>query len=387
MKTIPMLVTSLALLFVSAPSGAAQPFQSGSNGSLGPLNVTTTDVTLDLPPDGIFHYTTINVTRNLRFRRNALNTPVYLLATGDVIISGSIDVSATRGTATTPGFGGPGGFDGGAPGATGLPGGDGLGPGAGKGGTSTGAPTDAGPASYANVSSTGPAAQRGLVYGSPLLLPIVGGSGGGGASGNPGWGGGGGGGGIVIASSTKITHTGTIRAFGGQALSATVQNTGSGGAIRLVAPIIAGAGSIDVRGDGGNSGKGDGRIRVDALDRTGLNFGFSPNTTASVGGLMVVFPDPLPRLDIIEAAGRVIPVDSGPSQVLLPAGSSPNQTVKVRARDFGQSVPIRVVLTPDNGPSQAYEAQIDNAAANPAEASVNVTFPVNVLTHVHVWTR
>lgn len=382
--------TALFILLAAPLHCAAQPFQSGSDGSFGPINTGGTTLTLDVPPDGIFRASTINVGSGgrLQFRRNALNTPVYLLAAGDVVISGTIDVSGTRGSGSAPGSGGPGGFDGGAPGSVGLPGGDGQGPGAGRNGLSVGNNADdAGPGSYATASTTGPAAKRGPTYGNPLLFPIVGGSGGGGAAGNPGWGGGGGGGALIIASSTRITLSGTIRATGGQALSSTVQNTGSGGAVRLVAPIVSGNGSIDVRGDGGNSGKGDGRIRVDALDRTGIAFGYQPVTSASVGGLMAVFPDPLPRLDIVEAAGRAIPVDSGPTQVLLPTGSPPNQTIKVRARDFGQTVPIRVVLTPDNGPSQSFDAQIDNAAANPAEIAVNVSFPPNVLTHVHVFSR
>ena len=40
---------------------------------------------------------------------------------------------------------------------------------------------------------------------------------------------------------------------------------------------------------------------------------------------------------------------SGPVSVILPAGTSPNQTIKVRARDFGGVVPIRVRLTPESG--------------------------------------
>ena len=102
---------------------------------------------------------------------------------------------------------------------------------------------------------------------------------------------------------------------------------------------------------------------------------------------MAVFPDPFPRLDIVEAAGRAIAVGDGPTQVLLPSGSSPNQTVKIRARDFNQLVPIRVVLTPDSGPAQTYDAQIDNTAVNPAETTLNVVIPPNVLTHIHVWNR
>lgn len=382
--------TSLfAALLAGILSATAQTFESGSNGSYGPLNVSLSDVTLDLPPDGIFHCTTINVAsgRSLRFRRNALNTPVYLLATGDVTIAGVIDVSGARGSASAPGLAGPGGFDGGAPGSVGLPGGDGQGPGGGKAGTLVTDATAAGNGSYATQSSQGPAEKRGATYGSALLFPIVGGSGGGGASGNPGWGGGSGGGAILIASTTRISHTGTIRAQGGNGYSSGVLNYGSGGAIRLLAPVVSGNGVIDVRGDGINSSSGMGRTRIDTLDRANLNFNFIPNNTSSVGGFMVVFPSPNPRLDIIEAAGRAIPVDSGPTQVLLPAGSATTQTIKIQARDFGQVVPISVVITPDNGPSQKYEAVINNTATNPAETSVAVNIPANVLTHVHVWTR
>ncbi len=92
-------------------------------------------------------------------------------------------------------------------------------------------------------------------------------------------------------------------------------------------------------------------------------------------------------MDIVEAAGRPILPDSGPASILLPTGTSPNQTIRVRARDFGQSVPVRVVLTPDSGPSVSYDALIDNTGANTAEVTILVVFPVNVLTHVHVWTR
>lgn len=368
----------------------AQTFSSGSNGSFGAINLTTADVTLDLPPDGIFHCTTINIgsSRTLRFRKNALNTPVVLLATGDVTIVGTIDVSGIRGSASAPGLAGPGGFDGGAPGSVGLPGGDGQGPGGGKAGTLVADDTAAGNASYATTSTQGPPAKRGAVYGNALVFPIVGGSGGGGAAGNPGWGGGGGGGAILIASTTRINISGgLIRSHGGQGHSSSIWNYGSGGAVRLIAPSVSGNGNIDVRGDAGNTSSGMGRIRIDTLDRSALNFGYFPANTSSVGGFMVVFPNPAPRLDFVEAAGRTIAVDAGPTQVLLPSGSPSSQAVKIRARDFGQVVPIRVVITPDNGASQTYDTEINNTAINPAEATVNVTIPPNVLTHVHVWTK
>ncbi|HAB17797.1 MAG TPA: hypothetical protein DCE44_15255 [Verrucomicrobiales bacterium] len=155
----------------------------------------------------------------------------------------------------------------------------------------------------------------------------------------------------------------------------------------MVAPIVTGTGGLEVGGWNGNGGRGDGRARIDALDRSGLSLAINPGAAGSVGGVMMVFPSPAPRLDIVAAAGRAIAVDSGPVSLTLPFGTSPNQTIQVRARDFGQVVPIRVVLTPDNGSAATFDAQIDNTSANPAEVTVPVVFPLNILTHVQVWTR
>jgi hypothetical protein len=103
-----------ALLLGLLPGTALAQFDAGSNGSYGPLNITA-NTTLDLPPDGVFHCTTINVSGSatLRFNRNPLNTPVVLLAQGDVTIAGVIDVSGADASGAIPGAGGPGGFDGG----------------------------------------------------------------------------------------------------------------------------------------------------------------------------------------------------------------------------------------------------------------------------------
>ena len=97
----------------------------------------------------------------------------------------------------------------------------------------------------------------GSSYGSALLRPIVGGSGGGGASGTvgiaTGGGGGGGGGAILIASSGTITINGNpaIRANGGTGYdggwATPAGGSGSGGAIRLIAPTIAGSGTLSAQ--------------------------------------------------------------------------------------------------------------------------------------------
>ena len=375
--------------------GFAQGFTSGSDESYGALTITN-NTTLDLPANGIYNCTTINIAQGatLTFRRNPLNTPVYLLASGNVVINGNIDVSGYNSSDSIPdgGTGGPGGFDGGKPGFGAVPPGNGYGPGGGKpGNEDRNNAGHAGAGSYGNQPGSYLTANDGPVYGSPLLIPLIGGSGAGGTIGQPGRGGGGGGGAILIASTTRIDigSAGKVVARGGGAREASYNyqvNNGSGGGIRLVAPDIAGTGTLDVRG-GHHDWAGHGRIRVDSIRRTALQFNFSPASVTSVGSTMLVFPTPLPRLDIVEAAGQVIAEGSGPVYVQLPYNSPTNQTVKVQAKNFDGVVPIRVMLTPDNGAQSFYDVSIDNRAANPATTTVNVNMPVNVQVTVHAWTR
>jgi hypothetical protein len=373
MGKILKIAAALTLASIALPAWA-QPFNSGSSGSYGPIDVSTGNVTLDLPANGIFHCSTVNIAsgRTLTFRKNPLNTPVVLLATGDVTINGTIRLDGSSGNNVSGGAGGPGGFDGGNPGSVSVPPGAGYGPGAGRPGQNSAAPDGAGGGSYATV-STASSTNKGAVYGSALLVPIVGGSGGGGYVGTPGAGGGGGGGALLIASNTRINLIGSIGASGGGS-SGSAQN----------APVITGNGSLFVSA---SSGGGAGRIRIDTLDRSGINFGFNPGGITSIGSMMIVFPEPLPRLNITEAAGTAIPVGSGPVFVNLPFGSNPNRIIKVQAQDFNDSVPVRLVLTPDNGSPLMYDAVINNLGVNPAETSVSVVLPINVQTSVHAFTR
>src|SRR5262249_51244183 len=147
-----------ALLLLLAAPLQAQNFNSGSDGSDGAFTMSQ-DTTLDVPPDGIFNFTTVTITAGtLRFNRNALNTPVFVLATGDISITkANIIVDGVPGTSNPPagGAGGPGGFDGGEPGVQAIPPGPGNGPGGGAGGDSNAggaSNTSAGAAAYATVS-------------------------------------------------------------------------------------------------------------------------------------------------------------------------------------------------------------------------------------------
>src|SRR5262249_23244796 len=182
MKTRQLRILIGLLSFAGPPLLFGQAFNSGSDGSYGPLLVTSNTV-LDLPTNGIFNCTTITVQNGatLSFRRNPLNTPVYLLATSNVVISGTIDVSGNNSGVGFSGQGGPGGFDGGMPEVLGGEGpGDGLGPGGGRGGVNNfGFPNAAGGGGF-GTRGMGISTNNGATYGNSLLVPLIGGSGGGG---------------------------------------------------------------------------------------------------------------------------------------------------------------------------------------------------------------
>lgn len=402
MKTYHTLFTASLLAGSVLFTTHAETFSSGSDGSLGELNVTTADVTVTLPPDGRLNYTTVTIAAGkfLRFERNARNTPVFLLAQGDVEVKGIIVLSGQAGPDTRiSGLGGPGGFDGGKPGVSGfganIPPGDGYGPGGGGGGDASLSATGAGSGGHA-TRGKGNSSFEGSAYGSPLLIPLIGGSGGGGQAGvpgaGPGFGGSGGGGAILIASTTNIRLAAgsIINALGGSHFGD--PNAGSGGAVRLLAPRVEGGGIINVSGGfvSGVVGGGGaaGRIRVDCFDWTKLALITIPGVTTTVGTTMFVAPGTVPRLDIANAAGQVIPLDTGsPVRVLLPFGSDTNQFITLRAQDFNADVPIRLTLTPDSGPRIVIDTNIVNTANNPATLVIPVGLPANNLTTIHAWTR
>jgi hypothetical protein len=386
MKTIRSLsLIALALTALLHPA-AAQPFSSGSDGSYGPLNITTNTV-LTMPSNGVFHCTTINIASGatLTFQRNALNTPVYLLATSNVTISGVIEISGGLPSGRTPGSGGPGGFDGGFGGFFGSAGGAGQGPGGGSGegsgGTIPAAMFSTAPPSYAGTK----------IYGNALLLPLIGGSGGAGFNGNPGPGGCGGGGAILIASSSSINipSTGRIYSRGGGTFSA-FSGGGSGGGIRLVAPSVSGTGILDCSALSGYNQGSSGRIRIDATDRQSYRSLQVIPTTATVvtyGAEMIVFPLTTARLDIISAAGQAIPEGTGSAvQVTLPAGSSTNQTVVVQGRDFTNSIPLKLIVIPETTFAPTTITTNLTWSGNPSTINVPINLPVGIPTRIQAWT-
>lgn len=402
---LPSRISLVAALVAALACTPAWAVDSGSTGADGALNPTV-NTEIVLPASGILNYTTVNIPAGVtvKFKPNAANTPVYLLASGDVTIAGTIDIRGADGAATgtagdgtqgddgMPGVGGPGAFAGGRGGrddaaqrAAIIRAGAGLGPGGGPGGIEGGDGCTVAGGYYRYVGVGGAYAANtykyysnyqcgagygpsGSSYGSTLLQPLVGGSGGGGGRGGsnfPGSGGGGGGGAILIAASGTLTITGSVDATGGDGgdLAGTGVGGrgagGSGGAIRLLASNVTGNGKLYAQGgcivasgnrrqycgySGRNEyGGSEGRIRIegDAISYTGTN---SP--TYVRGDVGPVFIAGAPTLRIASVAGQAVPaVPTGSNDVTLPATTTDPVSITFETANVpvGNTVQLRVV--------------------------------------------
>lgn len=400
-----------ALLLAASGSFALDSTSTGADGAFAP----SVNTRLALSEDGIFNFTTVDIPAGVlvTFEKNTTNTPVTILASGDVNIAGTISVSGGYGTDAgaagdgnlgddgIPGKGGPGGYDGGigGPPEGDHLGGSGLGPGGGGygylNGTTRGHGGGGSFGSRASVGSGGSKSRSGSpgsTYGSSLLLPFIGGSGGGGGMGGDsfaGSGGGGGGGALLIASSGTLSVTGAIHANGGGAGKSAGGNCGaaggggSGGAIRLLASKISGNGEITATGgarrpsfsctthgyyvatDNSNQQSGgDGRIRLEAqtLTRTAAT---SPAMSAGLPGDLFVAG--LPTLRIASVAGAAAPEHpSGVADIELPADVPNPVTVELEARGIPLGNIVEIKLTPTRGPSVS---SVSNALDGTVELS------------------
>ncbi|MFA7239234.1 MAG: hypothetical protein WC091_03915 [Sulfuricellaceae bacterium] len=407
--------------FAVMPGLALAAFDSGSTGADGAFNPTVNTI-VQLPPSGVFNYTTVNIPAGVTvtFRKNAANTPVVILASGDVAIAGILDLRGGKSPDTgaagdgnigddgLPGVGGPGGFDGGRGGlASGFFGSSGVGPGGGNsGGTFNssglyscggggGGYSQAGTAAYCAVagSTQAPYGTGGASYGSSVLLPLVGGSGGGGGAGGNtfiGSGGGGGGGAVLIASSAAVNVTGSIFADGGASGSSdgagqgAVGGGGSGGAIRIVANTISGNGTISAKGGvagASNSGSyysfggaaANGRIRLEAstFTRTAAT---TPAFTTDLPGS--VFVAGSPTLAITGVAGVAAPATpTGNADIVLPATTVNPVTVTFTTTNVPVGNTVKLTVTPASGLATSVVSPALTGSTASAGASVQVTLP------------
>ncbi len=362
-------------------SAAQATFVSGSTGADGAFNPTA-NTELQLPPNGIFNFTTVNIPSGVTvtFTKNAANTPVYILATGDVTVAGTIDIkggTVIHGT-TTPGIGGVGGYAGGYGGSTGLSGGNGMGPGGGNGGTINCVQGAGGSFGTIGGSRGGNCGASRPVYGNAKLLPLIGGSGGGGNA-SSGHGGGGGGGAILIASSGTITITGSIIANGGQSSGYWYDDGGggSGGAVKLVANTIVGNGTISAIGGVQccNVSGGFGRIRLEAYTN---NRTAGTDPAYSYGLPISIFVANPPSLSITSIAGANAPSSPTGSyaqpDMLLPSTTTNPVVVNVSASNIpvGTSVTVRAI--PQYGSENtAISTLSGTVASSTASASVNLS--------------
>lgn len=433
-RNLPSRMPLVAALVAALACMPAYAVDSGSTGADGVLNPTV-NTEIQLPPSGILNYTTVNIPAGVtvKFKPNAANTPVYLLASGNVTIAGTIDIrggdaaptgtdgDGAQGDDGVPGVGGPGGFAGGRGGRDDsaqrsaiIRGGAGLGPGGGFGGvegndgcTATGYYhyVGAGGAYGANayqyyaVSNCNASVKHSEAYGSALLQPLVGGSGGGGGRGGsnyPGSGGGGGGGAILIASSGTLTLTGTVDATGGDGggLAGTGSGGrgagGSGGAIRLLATNVTGngklyayGGCINVNGnrrqscgsDGGYNQYGGsiGRIRIEGDT---ISFSGSTAPTYVRGDVGPVFIASAPSLRIASVAGQAVPATpTGVNDITLPATTTGPVEVAFETTNVPVGNTVRLRIVPAYGTTTDAISPAITGSTAAGIAAVSVTLP------------
>lgn len=432
-KKFDLRLSAVAILAMLATQAFA--FDSGSTGADG-VFAPTVNTEVQLPESGILNYASINIPTGVtvKFKRNTANTPVYLLVSGNVTISGKIDISGTNGADVgtagngnladdgNPGKGGPGGYDGGRGGLDDIQhrpnitnGGNGLGPGGGYG-AHGGIPANsvnpycdfvnynnqwaARVGANASHSAVGgamaigyscpiaPATTTTLIsdaklavpaYGSSILQPLVGGSGGGGGAGGSnfgGSGGGGGGGALLLAVSGTLNLTGTIEAK--QGAYGNVAGTGvggyggygSGGSVRIVATTMSGAGSIVTST---SSGAYLGRVRIEA-DNTTYSGTTYPTYVADTPA--PVFLSNVPSLKIVNVGGSAVPANpTGVADLTFPATLVNPVTISLTTTNVPVGNTVLVKVIPANGPAiEAVSPAITGTNAS-GTASVSVSLP------------
>jgi hypothetical protein len=401
MKRFALLFAAVCMWCYALPALA---FNSGSTGADGAFSPPA-NIAVQLPDSGVLNYTTVNIPTGVTvtFLKNATNTPVYILASGDVTIAGTINVNGDTGATIAPGRGGPGGFDGGVGGPVNFCGGPGLGSGGGKAGiqvfTTMSYGAGGGGGSFGTAGAAGGTANAtysrggagGSTYGNTDIYPFIGGSGGGGACASSsylGTGGGGGGGALLIASSGTINVTGSITANGGAggAISggsySGVGGAGSGGAIRLVANTIKGEGTISATGGLGggvylvlsSAAAGSGRILFEAntFQRSATTNPphFFDNTPATL------FPAVAPSLKITKIGGITVTATPkgtfGDPDVTLPSTIVNPVDILVESSNIPVGTTVSITIIPEFGATTGASAVLQGS-----DALSTATVPAN----------
>lgn len=329
----------LTLLLAASTAAQSAPLAIPSDGSDRVLYITTnTVIDLDLAGAGpwngdnsgnagngiydssqwavVFKYQSVTIASNatVTFRNHSSRAPVVWLVQSNVTIDGWINLNGQAGTnsgnplALVPVDGAPGGGRGGAQG----PDGDGAGLGWGGGH----------PPCYISC------------YGNPEIIPLIGGSGssavtyqGRGRAGN------GGGGAILIACAGAVSINGSITADGGPYLGSSFN--GSGGAVKVIAAQVTGAGSISVLSDTYGL---PGRIRIETPSLASSLRTFPETIMVPPSSPPIIWPpDNAPKVSIKSVAGTNAPPE--PTAPLRTSADIPIQengrvVILVETRNF-----------------------------------------------------
>ena len=377
-------LTVLAMLAFGALA-RAQSFSSGSTQVDGAYSPT---VSGDFDPgvlginsagDNVFNFTTINIPAGVTIRLRASkvrNMPVVWLASGNVTIAGTLNLDGDTGYTLDasnptqiaqlrrPAEPGAGGYYGGLGARGGVGPEAGAGPGGGAAGLNNGTNTCyGGPGSFITSGTTqNSLGTPGPIYGNTYLVPLYGGSGGGGGWGpnvnTVGGGGGAGGGAIRIVSTTQISITGAINARGGS--FGTVASgsgfcqggPGAGGAINLIAPTIAGTGSLAAYSGttaiGNQAANGYVRFNVTNYSFTGTVANCVSGASAPANTTLCAFVGPLynvPTNSTTAQPSLVLTQVNGISVPNPPSGTYLTPDVQINA-----NTPVTVNLSASNIP-------------------------------------
>ncbi len=373
--TLRLLHALLALgLALGAPTLFAQLTIPGADGSDGALNIpVTTNIDLSRAVTGVwdannaanagkgiydvskwavvFKYSSVNISpgATVTFSNHPSRAPVVWLVSSNVTIDGVVNLDGAYGVISVNRLEtAPGGFRGGDR----DPSSAGYGPGGGN--------QDYGQFGSGQLRS----------YGNAQIVPLIGGSGGA-ARTFPTDAGGGGGGAILVAASGTITvNQGRISARGGP--GAGNGNSGSGGAIRLIANQVLGSGSVDAIG--ANSG----RIRIEANSASG-SLQATPITQAVSPTPVVLWPEiNSPTVRVVSVSGQVAPLDprvvleNNPADVNI--ANTNSTTVILETKNFPTNGTVNIFVKPRNAAQTTYQATWVSGTTNTATWQVQHLF-------------
>jgi len=379
---VTMILLAIAVLICGTGTPARGAFDCGSNGSDGALTfpAPTTATTIDFDPasynppldpdgDGVYHFTTVTIPPllTLRFVPNKVGwNPIYWLCQGDVVISGKLDFSGQAGHSPSDTVPGPLSV----PGPGGFPGGWGRSPGIGV--------------VYRTGFGPGQDSGAGLFSGNLFLLPLIGGNGGCGggvAYGAKTGGGGAGGGAFLLASNTGIGIGGQILALGGNAgTSSDRGDGGAGGAIRLIAPTVSGAGTLSALGGTGHEGNGQhGVVRIEALndDFTGSTISDKVRRVALITTGNNIFPSEGSQYArLVRIGGVALPVRTSGSFTVPDAAINTDQPVLFEIE--AHNIPLGTLFTVSlwNETMRQIEFQTSGLAGTLATSTATATHTI-----------